>query len=237
MHRILCIEDGKEEFMNRNALRERPGGWLETPPLLLIRFVCEPVVMARRKCKIRRIRLDPGNIPIEEAIAAMPEAIRPAPPWDFQTWGRGIYTPRAANLVLGVLFGRKMAEGYGYDFNYTVLAQREGEFTLSSSDVLCWLLSYLPDRVCRVLLHRSGEGIDPEHLSSRIERAIRNGQRTLDLAGHTTKPPFAIDLHLTAYTRRQISEGKMRLSDLPELADGLALRLRENRSGQYFESC
>ncbi|MDX9710667.1 MAG: hypothetical protein RBT64_14045 [Trichloromonas sp.] len=221
--------------MNRNTLRERPGGWLETPPLLLIRFVYEPVE-GKGRVGTKRIRLDPGNIPIEEAIAAMPEAIRPAPPWDFQAWGRGIYTPRAANLVLGVLFGRKIAEGYGYDFNYTVLAQRHGEFTLSSSDVLRWLLEYLPERSCRVLLPRSGAGIDPEQLSARIERALINGQKELDLAGHTSKPPFAIDLHLTVSTQRQISDGKMRLSELPELAEGLALRLRENRSGQYFES-
>ena len=59
--------------MNRNSGRDCPGGWLEMAPWQGIRFVHEPAVMARRKCIVSRIRLDPGDIPIEEAIAAMPE--------------------------------------------------------------------------------------------------------------------------------------------------------------------
>ncbi len=221
--------------MNRNALRDCPGGWLEMANWQGIRFVYEPAVMARRKCTVSRIRLDPGDIPIEEAIAAMPEDIRPAPPWNRAGWGRGIYSAGTANLVLGVFFGRKFGEGYGYSFNYTVLAQNRGEFALSPQFMLEWLLSYLPDRVCRVLLPCSGYDLDPAHLLARMERAIRNGQKTVDIAGRTITPRLCFDLHLLPDTRQRISEGKMRLSELQELAEGLERRWRQRRGGQYFE--
>lgn len=223
--------------MNRNSGPDCPGGWLEMAPWQGIRFVYEPAVMARRKCTVSRIRLDPGDIPIEEAIAAMPEAIRPAPPWKHQGWGRGIYSAGTANLVLGVFFGRKFGEGYGYSFNYTVLAQNRWEFTLSPQFMLDWLLSYLPDRVCRVLFPVAGEGgvLDLCGLLEAIEDGIEARQELIDLAPGRIVPKLQLDLHLLPDTRQRISEGKFLLSELPELAEGLERRWRQRRGGQYFE--
>lgn len=215
-------------------------GWIINPPLMRIDFIDMPATGKTPGGK--RIVLQPGNVMIETALEALPIEEQPKKPW-LVRWGRGIYTPHTARLVLGLLFGREIGEEYAGDFHYQVLSQRKGTFMMSSGDILRWLMDHWWERSsCLTLryndsLLQDGEKILDVGLIDWLERAVKGKEGRYECADPSMGPirEIKIDLHLTPGTLAQLGSGKMDCQDIPDLVDGIERAIRTGRGGYYGE--